>query len=139
MRISWNVKNTGDICTSNIANTIQDCTSISCFVVQGLQRLQQVHEKVSVLLLTQFLIGSSTTVLKALMLDRAEEFCSVKDYYKAKTGRKHLQGLIYHMIITGIIKEVSSGTPERPSILLTNGNIQQLMDGGEKVWFSHST
>ena len=128
-----------DICTSNIANTIQDCTSISCLIVQGLQRLQQVHEKVSVLLLTQFLIGSPTTVLKALMLDRAEEFGSVKDYYKAKTGRKNLQGLIYHLIITGIIKEVSSGTPERPSILLTNGNIQQLMDGGEKVWFSHST
>ena len=78
-------------------------------------------------------------MLKALMLDRAEEFGSVKDYYKAKTGRKHLQGLIYHLIITGIIKEVSSGTPERPSILLTNGNIQQLMDGGGKVWFSQST
>jgi hypothetical protein len=52
-----------DICTSNV-DTIQDCTSIALLVIQGLERLQQVQEKVTVLLLTQFLMGSPTIVLK---------------------------------------------------------------------------
>lgn len=128
-----------DVCTSNKTNTTQDCTTVSCLIIQGLTRIQLIHEKVTVLLLTQFLMGSSTIVLKGLALDRAAEFGSTKDYYKSKTGRKQLQKLIYHLIIIGIIKEVPAGSPERPSIVITTGNVEQLMDGNESIWFSHNT
>jgi RecQ family ATP-dependent DNA helicase len=126
-----------DICTSNV-DTIQDCTSIALLVIQGLERLQQVQEKVTVLLLTQFLMGSPTIVLKALALDKAAEFGLVKDYFKTKTGRRDLQALIYHLIITGIISEVPVGTPENPSIVIKTGNVQNLQSGSEKCYF-HTT
>ena len=124
-----------DICTSNV-DTIQDCTSIALLVIQGLERLQQVQEKVTVL--TQFLMGSPTIALKALALDKAAEFGLVKDYFKTKTGRRDLQALIYHLIITGIISEVPVGTPENPSIVIKTGNVQNLQSGSEKCYF-HTT
>ena len=121
-----------DICTLNV-DTIQDCTSIALLIIQGLERLQQVQEKVTVLLLTQFLMESPTIVLKALALDKAAEFGLVKDYFKTKTGRRDLQALIYHLIITGMISEVR--TPENPSIVIKTGNVQN----GNKYLLVHAS
>ena len=124
-----------DNCMSNIHTQPQDVTSISCIIVRGLQRFQNTHDKVTVLLLTQFLMGSATIVLKGLALDTVPEFGSAKSYFKTRTGRKDLQGLIYHLIVKGIISEVSAGTPERPSIVLHAGDVPDLLQGGQKVFF----
>jgi hypothetical protein len=51
------------------------------------------------------------------------EFGSAKSFYKTTTGRKDLQALIYHLIVEGIICEVSVGTPERPSIVIHTGDV----------------
>lgn len=80
-------------------------------------------------------MGSPTIVLKTLVLDKAVEFGSIKDHFKSKTGRKHLQRLIYHLIGIGMISEVPGGTAERPSVIITTGNVANLMNGSEKVFF----
>ena len=55
-----------DICTSNLNNTTQDYyTSIVQLTIKGLERLQQVQEKVTILLLVQFLMGLPTIVLQS--------------------------------------------------------------------------
>ena len=115
-----------DICTSNLDNTIQDYTSIAQLIIKGLERLQQVQEKVTILLLVQFLMGSATIVLKSLGLVSAAEFGSVKENFKTRDGRKHLQALIYHLIINGIICEIPVGTQENHSIVIKTGNIESI-------------
>ncbi|CAB4012123.1 ---NA--- [Paramuricea clavata] len=127
-----------ETCTSNV-DTIQDCTSIALLVIQGLERLQHCQEKVTVLLLTKLLMGSPTIELKALASDKAAEFDLVKDYFKTKTGRRDLQALIYHLIITGMVSEVPVGTPENPSIVIKTGNVQNLQSGSEKCYFHTCT
>ena len=127
-----------DICTSNVENSTEDFTSIAQLIIKGLERLQQVSDKVTILLLTQFLMGSPTIMLKSLALDKADEFGLVKDYFKTKTGRKHLQALIYHLIITRIISEVPVGTSETHSIAIKTGRVENLLNGSEKCYF-HTT
>jgi len=122
----------------NLDNSSQDVTSIAQLVVNGLQRLQQVQEKVTVLLLVQFLMGSPTIVLKSLGLVQASEFGSVKIYFKTRTARKDLQALIYHLIINGIISEIPVGTQENHSIAIKTGNVASLQSGNEKCYF-HTT
>jgi hypothetical protein len=90
---------------------------------------------VTVLLLSQFLLGSSASELKALSLDVAHGFRSANPYYQQRTGRKQLQRLIYHLIVKGIIKEEMAGTTEKPTILLNKGNTEKLMDNKEIILF----
>ena len=47
-----------DCCTSSHEHTTKDCTDESCGVVSSLQKLQLVIEKVNVLTLVQFIMGS---------------------------------------------------------------------------------
>lgn len=124
-----------DSCASNEKNVQKDCTSVSKLIVQGLLAIEKRQKKITVLLLTQFLLGSSATELKLLSLHMAQEFGSVKPYYKQRNGRKQLQRLIYHLIVTRIIKEEPAGTVEKPFIVLTKGNIENLMHDNETILF----
>ena len=81
-------------------------------------------------------MGSPTIVLKSLGLVSAAEFGSVKENFKTRDGRKHLQALIYHLIINGIICEIPVGTQENHSIVIKTGNIESLQSGSEKCYFN---
>lgn len=128
-----------DNCISNETSVLEDYTSISVCVIKALQKVQQMYEKVTVVLLIQFLMGSSAIVLKTLALDKEVEYGSMKEQFKTRTGRKHLQGLIYHLICTGIISEVPAGTAERPSVIIATGNIEDVMNGNVKVMFQSNS
>ena len=128
-----------DNCTSEDPSQPQDFTFISCLLIQGLQRLQQVHKKVNVLILTQFAMGSSTVVLKQLALDKDPEFGSLKCYFRYRNGRKYLQSLIYQLIIMGKISELPVGNIESPQIEIKTGNVDSLLSGSERIVFAQST
>jgi RecQ family ATP-dependent DNA helicase len=123
-----------DICIGDIQSQ-KNCTIVSQLIIKGLVTILEVQKKVTVLLLSQFLLGSSASELKALSLDVAHGFRSAKPYYQQRTGRKQLQRLIYHLIVKGIIKEEMAGTTEKPTILLNKGNTEKLMDNKEIILF----
>ena len=79
-----------------------DVTAVSKMTVQGLSTIQEKQKKVTVLLLIQFLLGSSANELKLLSLHVAAGFGMAKPYYKQKYGRRQLERLIYHLIGVGI-------------------------------------
>ena len=112
----------------------EDCTEISQHTIKGLLTILQVHKKVNVLLLTQFLLGSSAAEIKALSLDKAHSFGCAKPYYKQQNGRKQLQTLIYRLIVNGIIKEQMAGTTEKPTLFLKTGNTEKVLDNKESIF-----
>ena len=124
-----------DLCTSNKTVELKDCTSVSKIIVQGLLAMEERQKKITVLLLTQFLLGSCATELQVLSLNMVKEFGSAKPHYRQRNGRKQLQRLIFHLIVIGIIKEEPAGTADRPSIVLATGNTKKLMDGEETILY----
>jgi RecQ family ATP-dependent DNA helicase len=124
-----------DFCTSNKTVKLKDCTSVSKIIVQGLLAMEERQKKITVLLLTQFLLGSCATELQVLSLNMVKEFGSAKPHYRQRNGRKQLQRLIFHLIVMGIIKEEPAGTADRPSIVLATGNTKKLMDGEETILY----
>lgn len=124
-----------DFCTSNKTVELKDCTSVSKIIVQGLLAMEERQQKITVLLLTQFLLGSCATELQVLSLNMVKEFGSAKPHYRQRNGRKQLQRLIFHLIVIGIIKEEPAGTADRPSIVLATGNTKKLMDGEETILY----
>jgi RecQ family ATP-dependent DNA helicase len=123
-----------DLCTNSDTYSLKDVTFISKLIVEGLLAVQEKQEKVTVLLLTQFLLGSCVTELKLLSLDISPRFGSVKQYYQHRKGRKQLQKLIYHLIVRGIIREEPTGSADKPSITLKRGHVEKLMTGEETVF-----
>ena len=61
------------------------------------------------------------------MLHLANGYGSAKPYYKQRDGKKQLKRLIYHLIV--------AGTSERPTVLLTVGNAESLMDNKQSILF----
>ena len=115
-----------DACTSNTSHAPRDYSMLSKVIIQGLSVVQHVHNKVTTLLLCQFLMGSSTTEIKALGLDKLFEFGSAKVHYSQRNGRKELKRLIYHLVCLGVIKEVPYGTADRPGITIAIGSTTDL-------------
>ena len=95
----------------------------------------KVQKKANVQLLSQFFLGSTANEIKTLMLHSANGYGSAKPYYKQRDGKKQLKRLIYHLIVAGIIKEEMAGTSERPTVLLTVGNAESLMDSKQSILF----
>ena len=129
MRIHQYVKS-----TYSHEHTTKDCTDVSCGVVSSLQKLQLVIEKVNVLTLVQFIMGSSTMALKALSLDSHPMLGAMKLNFPGRNGRKQLEKLIYHLIIIGKIKQIPAGTIDRPSKNIIVGDVNALLAGHEEVW-----
>ena len=113
----------------------KDCTLVSQLIIKGLLTILQLQKKVTVLLLSQFLLGLSATELKSLSLDVTLGFGSAKPYYKQRNGRKQLQSLIYHLIVKGINQEEIAGATEKPTVLLNKCNTEKLMDNMESILF----
>ena len=89
----------------------------------------------TVLVLIQFLLEFSANEVKLLSLEVAAGFGTAKPYYKQKNGRRQLERLIYHLIGLGIIKEEPTGSPDRPSIILSKGVTDARLHGNEKIFF----
>ena len=123
-----------DICIGD-NHLPKDCTLVSQLIIKGMLTTPQAQKKVTVLLLSQLILGSSATELKSLSLDVTLGFGSAKPYYKQRNGRKQLQRLIYHLIVKGIIQEEMAGTAEKPTVLLNKGNTKKLMDKTESILF----
>ena len=73
-----------DSCADNRTKEPNDLTFISKMIVEGLSTIQEKQKKVTVLLLIQFLLGSSANDLKVLSLDVANGFGIAKPYYRQK-------------------------------------------------------
>ena len=112
-----------------------DCTQVAQLIIKALLTILHVQKKVTVLFISQFLLGSHAAELKTLSLDVAEGFGSAKPYYSQRNGRRQLQRLIYHLIIRGTIKEELGGITEKPTVLLSKGNIEKLMANEETIMF----